>query len=372
LTTDSGHLYSNIMPGKSGGFIQVVLIFIVVALIGVAAYWYFFSNKNQNSANLNSKPIIVGFSLGTLQEERWQRDRDEFVKGAKSMNNVSVIVEASNNNSATQVSQIKGMITKGVNVLVIAPYDALALTGVVEEAHKAGIKVISYDRLIADANVDLYLSFDNEKVGQFEAQYVVDALKDKLGKGTKLKVAYVGGAATDNNAKLLREGSFKVLQPLVDSGKIEIVMDKLTPKWDPDTAYKNVKTYLDGSKGAIDAVVAANDGTAGGAIKALAEYHLDGKVPVSGQDAELAACRRVIKGTQTVTVYKSISKLAAAGIDLAVKLANGSEVQSNAKVSDGKNDIQSVLLEPIPVTKTNMESTIIKDGYHKYDEVYKN
>jgi D-xylose transport system substrate-binding protein len=356
------------------GSAALFIIPLALIIIGVVVYFLFGKNLLKTvgtTSEQSQKPVVIGFSMGTLQEERWQKDRDEFLKDAKAMKNVSVDIQASNNDAAKQVSQIESMITKGVNVLVIAPYDARSLTKVVDEAHKAGIKVISYDRLIMKSNVDLYLSFDNKKVGEYEAQYVLDAIKDKLGKGTKLKFAYVGGSTTDNNALLLKEGSFKLLQPLIDSGEIEIVMDKFTADWNPENAYKNLKGYLDESNGAIDAVVCANDGTAFGAIKALNEYHLDGKVPVSGQDAELAACQRIIQGTQVATVYKSIPKLAATGIDLAVKFANGEKVQTNVTVYDGKNEIPSVLLEPIAVTKANMDSTVIKDGYHTYNEVYK-
>lgn len=357
-----------------------LLILLLVALLivgGAVAFWLWHSHSSKDnstsvaSSQPSTKPIVIGFSIGTLQEERWQKDRDEWVKDAKAMNNVSIDVEASNNNTATQISQIEAMITKGVNVLVIAPYDATALTTVVVKAREAGIKVLSYDRLIMNSKVDLYLSFDNVKIGEYEAQSVVDALGSKLNSGTKLKIAYVGGSTTDNNTTLLKQGSFKILQPLIDSGKIEVVMNKFTPDWDPATAYKNLKEYLATSKGALDAVVAANDGTAGGAIKALAEYHLDGKIPVSGQDAELAACQRIILGTQTATVYKSIPELAAKGIELAVKLAKGEKIQADTTMSDGKNDIFSILLQPVAVTKANMDSTVIKVGYHTHIEVYK-
>ena len=239
------------------------------------------------------------------------------------------------------------------------------------DAHAAGIKVISYDRLITNSNVDYYVSFDNEKVGQYEAQSVVDAIKDKLGKGNKLKFAYIGGSTTDNNALLLRKGSYKVLQPLIDKGEIEIVIDKYTPDWNPQAAYLNLKEYLDKTNGAVDVVVCANDGTAFGAIKALQEYKLAGKIPVSGQDAELAALQRIVFGTQTATVYKPIPKEVAAVLDMAIKIANGEKITTNAKVSDGQKDVPSILLDPILVTKDNIAETVIKDNYHTSAEIYK-
>lgn len=353
--------------------ILIPVLLILLLLAGISSYLYF-NNSNQSPEAAftdSTRPILIGFSIGTLQEERWQRDRDEWVKNVESLKNVSLDIQASNNSTPTQISQIEAMIAKGVDVIVIAPYDATALTEVVQKAHDAGIKILSYDRLILDSNVDIYLSFDNEKVGQFQAQLVIDALKPKIDANEKVKLAYIGGSTTDNNALLLQKGSFSILQPYIDSGKVEIVLNAFTPDWSPEKAYKNMKGYLSNSKGAVDGVIAANDGTAGGAIKALAEYKLDGKVPITGQDAELAACQRVVLGTQTATVYKPIPLLAETGLDIAIKLANNEDITTTTTVSDGKNNIPSVLLEPIAVTKLNMKSTVVEDGYHSFDEIYK-
>ena len=348
----------------------IVSIIVILAIIAGIAIHYFEENKENAPESKIGNDILIGFSMSTLQEERWQRDRDEFLNKAEELGAV-VDLQAAGNDKARQISQIESMIIKGVNVLVIAPYDAESLTEIIDKAHQAGIKVISYDRLIRNADVDLYLSFDNVKVGQYEAQSVIDALKDKLGKGQKLKVAYIGGAQTDNNASLLKTGSFTVLQPYIDNGQIEIALDKFTVDWNPENAYKNLKEYLDRTDGAIDAVIAANDGTAFGSIRALEEYDLDGKVPVSGQDAELSAIQRVVLGTQTATVYKPIPKLASAGVELAIKLAKGEDIVENNKVNNGKIDVPSVLLESVLVTKDNISETVIKDGYYTSEEIYK-
>jgi D-xylose transport system substrate-binding protein len=346
-------------------------IIVGVVIIGLVIGGIFIFSKPNSTAVGTGQNILIGFSMSTLQEERWQIDRTEFLKKANDLG-VSVDIQAAGNDAPTQVSQIESMIAKGVNVLVIAPYDASSLTSVINEAHQAGIKVISYDRLITNSSVDLYLSFDNEKVGQYEAQAVVDALSSKLGQGTKLKIAYIGGSLTDNNAILLKKGSYEILQPLIDKGQIEIVVDKFSPDWKPENAYQNLKTYLDSNNGAIDGVVCANDGTAFGAINALKEHSLDGKVPVSGQDAELAACQRIIQGTQTSTVYKPIPKLASAAAELAITFAKGENVATNVTVNNGNMDVPSVLLEPIAVTKKNINDTVIKDGYHSSKDIYQN
>ncbi|NVN97393.1 substrate-binding domain-containing protein, partial [Candidatus Nomurabacteria bacterium] len=235
----------------------------------------------------------------------------------------------------------------------------------------AGIKIISYDRLVNNAPLDLYLSFDNEKVGEYQAQYVINALKGKINKGSKLKVAYVGGSDLDNNSLVLRKGSYKVLQPLIDDKSIEIVFDKYTKDWNPDIAYSGIKDYLKKNNNKLDAVVAANDGTAFGSITALAEVNLSGKIPVSGQDAELAAARRIIAGTQTMTVYKPIPELASAAAEAALTLAEGNPIKADKIVNNGKMDVPSMLLLPIVVTKDNIDDTLIKDGYHSREDIYK-
>jgi len=360
-------------PKSNKKMLIMVAILVVVGVLVIGGLVMYILNSTPKStavtANPATKQIVIGFSMGTLQEERWQKDRDSIIAQAKVLG-ISVDVQGANNDKDKQISQAESMIAKGVNVLLIAPYDATSMVGVISDAHKVGIKVISYDRLMTKSNADYYISFDNEKVGQLQAQSVVDAVKDQLGKGKVLKFAYIGGSPTDNNATLLRKGSFEVLQPLIDKGEIKIVVDKPTADWDPDVAYQNMKSYLSTSSGAIDVVVAANDGTAGGAVKALQEYHLAGKVPVSGQDAELAALQRIVAGTQTATVYKPIPREDAAVLDMAIKLANNQKIEANAKVNDGQIDVPSVLLEPTLVTKDNILSTVIKDNYHTSAEIY--
>lgn len=345
-----------------------IIITATILVLLFSGYYFFFIKTENKAKSISSEDILIGFSMGTLQEERWQRDRFEFLKKADELG-VVVDLQASDNNTEKQISQIEKMILKGVDVLVVAPYDADSLSSVIEAARKANIKVLSYDRLMTKTHADLYLSFDNEKVGEYEAQAVIDALKDKFTQGKKLKLAYVGGSLTDNNAVLLKKGSFKILQPLIDSGKIEIVFDKFTPNWNPENAYSNFKNYLKSSV-EIDGVVAANDGTAFGVIRALQEFKLSGLVPVSGQDAELSALRRIVEGVQIATVYKPIPLLASTAVELAVKLAKGERIDTNQTVNNGQTDIPAVLLSATLVTKSNIENTVIKDGYYNYNDIY--
>ena len=184
----------------------------------------------------------------------------------------------------------------------------------------------------------------------------------------------IGGSPTDNNAKMFRDGQMQVLKPFIDSKAITIVADQWAKDWQASEALKHTENALTRSKNNIQAVVASNDGTAGGVIAALAQQKLAGKVLVSGQDADLAACQRVAEGTQSMTVYKPIKLIANRAAELAFAMATNSKIDSAAirKVNNGKKDVDSILLTPVQVDKANMEMTIIKDGFHKKSDVYKN
>jgi len=359
------------MKNNKKGFSWVIVLVITALIAVIGLFIVIKNNKSPQVADESlGQDVLIGFSITSLQEERWQKDKSEFLKKAEEMGAV-VDLQVAQNDASKQISQIENMIVNGVDVIVIVPYKADALRDVIAKAHQAGIKVISYDRLIKNSNTDLYVSFDNERVGEYEAESVIKSLGDKMNEGQKVKIAYIGGSSADNNATLLKNGSFRVLKPLIDSGKIEIVYDQFTVDWNPDKAYANFKAYLDKNGAKIDGVVAANDGTAFGAIMALKEYGLDGKVPVSGQDAELAALKRIVSGTQIITVYKPISKLASSAVELAIKLAKGVEIDTEKLTNDGEFDVPSVLLDPIVVNKDNIDDTVVKDGYHKKEDIYK-
>lgn len=309
--------------------------------------------------------LIIGMSMDTLKEERWQKDRDIFSAKVKELGG-EVKVLAANGDDATQMSQAEQLISQGVDVLVVIPHNAEATAPIVDKAHKEGIKVISYDRLIKNSEVDYYISFDNVRVGEMQAK----AVTDKVNKGN---FVYIGGADTDNNAHMFKQGAMNILNPLKEKGDIKIVYDQFSKDWKPEEALKNMENALTANKNNIQAVVAANDGTAGGVIQALAAQGLAGKIPVSGQDADLAAVQRIAEGTQTMTVYKPIKAIATKAAEMAVALAKDGKVgDAGKKVNNGKIDVPSILLDPIAVDKTNLADTVIKDGFHKLEDVYKN
>jgi D-xylose transport system substrate-binding protein len=342
--------------------IIIIVALLVVVIAGVIFVSLKLATPKNNTSASKPLPVVIGFALGATREERWQTDEALFTKKVQELGGVVEPVN-SDYDVPTQISQIENLISQGVKVIVVVAADSTKIAPVVDEANRAGVKIIAYDRLINDSNVDFYVSFDNVKVGELEAQSVLAVV-------SKGNFAYIGGAPTDNNALLVQQGSMSVLNPKIQSGDIKLVLNQLTDNWDPDIAYKNMKAYLDTGK-TVDAVVAANDGTAFGAIQALHEKKLDGKVPVSGQDAELSACQRIIAGTQTATVYKPIALEANEAAEAAMELVKGQTPQTTGTTNNGKVEVPSYLLTPTLVTKDNMMDTIIKDGFHTYDEVYK-
>ncbi len=310
------------------------------------------------------KPIVIGFSMDTLKEERWQRDRDLVVKEAEARGG-KVLVQAANGNDALQNSQAENLLTQGIDVLLVAPHNGKTAATIVESAHKMGVPVIAYDRLILDSDVDLYVTYSPARVGEIQAEYA----SKRVPKGNYV---LIGGAPTDNNALLVRNGQMSVLKPLIDKGDIKVIADQWAKDWQAVEALKIMENALTASGNKVDAAVVSNDGTAGGAIQAIGEQKLAGKVLVTGQDADLAACQRIVAGVQSMTVYKPIPVLAKKAVEAAFALAKKQKVADpTSPVNNGKIDVPSLLLEPLPVDKDNLVATVIQDGYQKLEQVYK-
>jgi D-xylose transport system substrate-binding protein len=320
------------------------------------------------SSTKRARPLI-GLSLDTLKEERWQRDRDNFEKKATELG-VDLKVQSANGDDVRQVSDVQSLITEGVDVIVIAPHNGDAMAKAVHLAHDAGIPVLSYDRLIRNCDLDLYMTFDNFHVGELQAQYLVAALA-KSGPGKK-RIIRLYGAKTDNNAVVFKAGQDKVLQPFLDSGAITVVHEDWVDDWRPENAKKVANAGINKAGHNFDAILASNDGTAGGAIQALIEEGLAGKVLVTGQDADLAACQRIVAGTQSMTIYKPLKNLADRAAEYAVKLAQRRPVIAAGSYDNGQIQVPTVLLEVIAVTKENLRDTVVKDEFHKAEEIYGN
>lgn len=325
----------------------------------------FFSLSLLGCTKLNETDrVIVGLSLPTQREERWVRDRIVMENEAKKLG-IDLRVQISDNDAQKQLAQCENLIAQGIQVLILAPHDANSASVIVEKAHRAGIKVISYDRLVMDCNVDIYISFDNVKVGELQGRYITRLVP-------KGNYVILSGAPTDNNARLFREGAMKYIKPLIEKGEIKIVMDQWVKDWQPAEAQRLVEQALTANNNNIDAILAPNDGTAGGCIQALASQGLAGKVPVTGQDAEISAAIRIVKGEQAMTVFKDTRLLGRKALEVALKFIRNEKIREiNAFVNNNKIDVPSILLTPIAVDKNNLEKVLIKSGYLKKEDVYR-
>lgn len=351
---------------KLKGLIASLAIFTLILLLAACGQDAGGGNGSADKASAGSSDgkIRIGFSVTDLSLERWQHDRDIFVKTAEKLG-AEVIVQSADNDESKQLTQIQNMLSQDIDVLVVIPVNSDSLSPAIDQAKKEGVKVLAYDRLITNSEVDAYVSFNNVRVGELQAEYIAK----KVPKGNYF---LMGGSPTDNNAKLFREGQMNVLQPLIDKGDIKVVGDQWVEKWDATEAMGIMENALTANKNQIDAVVASNDATAGGAIQALIAQGLAGKVAISGQDADLAGVQRIAEGTQTMTVYKPIKTLASKSAEVAVALGKGEAVDAQDTINNGKVDVPYIMLDPIMVDKDNIVDTIIADEFHPFDEVYKN
>ena len=248
-----------------------------------------------------------------------------------------------------------------MDVIVIIARDCGALSEAVERAHSAGIRVISYDRMVNDANTDMYISFDNRMVGEIMAQSMEEAIPDGG------KIFMIQGSATDNNVAMVKEGFEDTLQ----GSNLQVVYEANCEGWTAELAVDYVEEALEEYQD-VKGIMCGNDDIASQVIQVLAENQLAGQVIVVGQDGDLAACQRIVEGTQVMTVYKPVEKQAQAAAVYACQLARGEDIQTDRKAYDGTYDVPAVVLEPIAVNADNMQEVIINSGFHLKEEVYLN
>jgi D-xylose transport system substrate-binding protein len=306
------------------------------------------------------KSIKIGFSIEANNGERWQTDLAEFQERAAQLG-ADVLVRFANGDDDLQFKQVKELLDQHADVLVVLPHNTETSGRIVDAAHARHVSVISYDRLIHNAPVDLYVGFDLFTVGTLQAQ----ALVAKAPKGNYI---LLGGSPLDINSKVVRSGQMKVLQPYIDRGDIKIVADLWVPDWSPTQAYVLVAQALENPTGPITAIVASNDGIAGAAIQALQDKNPSENVLVSGQDADLAAIVRLYDGSQLMTVYKPLPEEARAAATAAVQLAKHEDIEAPA-IPNGSLTAKAILLTPIAVSRENAKDTVIKDGFQKIEIV---
>jgi D-xylose transport system substrate-binding protein len=296
--------------------------------------------------------LTVGVSWSNFQEERWKTD-EAAIKSALEAAGATYVSADAQSSSAKQLSDIETLIAQGVDALIILAQDSQAIAPAVQAAADEGIPVVGYDRLIEDARA-FYLTFDNVEVGRMQARAV-------LAVQPKGNYVMIKGSPTDPNADFLRGGQQEVLQAAIDAGDINIVAEAYTDGWLPANAQRNMEQILTAQDNKVDAVVASNDGTAGGAVAALTAQGMDG-IPVSGQDGDHAALNRVASGTQTVSVWKDARELGKAAGEIAAALANGTALSgidgASEWTSPGGTTLWSRFLAPNPITKDNLSSVV--------------
>lgn len=316
-----------------------------------------------------AEPIKIALLLPETKTARYEsHDRPRFEAKVKALcPDCQVIYSNADQDAAKQQNQAEAALTNGAKVLVLDPVDSASAASIVARAKQSKVPVISYDRLIVNADVDYYVSFDNEQVGKLQGQALVDKLKAN-GK-TKGTIVMINGSPTDNNAKLFKAGAHSV----IDGSGFTVGAEYDTPDWSPDKAQQEMEQAITKlGKDKIIGVYAANDGTAGGALAAMKAGGFKTLPPVTGQDAELAAVQRVIAGEQFMTVYKAIKQEAEATAELAVDLARGgtqASAKASGKVNNGQKDVASVLLTPVAVTKENVKTTVVADGFWTADQL---
>jgi D-xylose transport system substrate-binding protein len=316
------------------------------------------------AAEKGSRRLKVGVSL-PIREERWVKDKLTMLAEAKKRN-IDLLVQISENDPQKQLSQCETMIAQGIKVLIVAPNDAAAAAAIVDRAVKAGVQVISYDRLVLNSPYDYYyLSFDNVKVGELQGEW----LARKVRRGNYV---ILSGAPTDNNAKLFKQGAMKSLQPLVDRGAIKVVLDQAVKDWAPSEAQKLCEQALAAAGNDVQAILAPNDGTAGGCVQALAARGLAGKVAITGQDGDVAAAIRIVKGEQGMTVFKDTRLLGKTAMEMAEVIGRGKSYATGGRtISNSKRAVRAVLLPPALVTRENLDEKLIRSGYLSREAVYR-
>jgi D-xylose transport system substrate-binding protein len=324
--------------------------------------------ESTTSASDSGKAAKIALLLPESKTTRYEeQDRPNFERRVKELcADCDVIYGNAEQDSAKQLQQAEQAITNGAKVIVISAVDVKAAAGIAQRAKQSNVKVISYGRLVADADIDYYVSIDPYKVGQQQGQALLDALK-AAGK-TSPRVVMINGSPSDSNAAPYKKGAHNIL----DGAGVKVVKEFDTPDWSPDKAQTEMEQSITSlGKDGFDGVYSANDGMAGGAIAALKGAGIKpAERYVTGQDAEVAGVQRILVGEQLMTVYQPITQIAETSAELAVPLAQGKTPPDIAKatVNNGFEDVPSVLLDTIAIKKDNID-VLIKEGFIKPDQL---
>lgn len=338
------------------GLLCLLQISLIVAATGCAPS----ADTTERPQTVTYTRPLIGFSMDTLVMERWESDRNIFVSSVGELGG-DVIVQNANSDSVEQKNQIRYLIKKNVDILVIVAIDDTVLADEITLAQEHDIPVIAYDRMINNPDIDLYISFDNQEVGRLMA----DALFEIVPGG---EFAIMNGAIADRNCVQIRKGLQSVFDQHPDC---QIVAENFADNWSADDAFAKFKTIISGQPD-LDGILCSNDSLAGAAVRALAMFRKADKVQVTGQDADLDACQRIVEGRQLMTVYKPIGTIAKVAAQAAMTLAKGEKTESNDTVLVGTTSIPFIRLEPTAVNRDNMVAVIVDSGFHSLKDIFRN
>lgn len=351
------------MKRKQKAWLLIFMVCAVLALGGCMSGGSGDADRQTVQGNPGEKEdkIQIGLSVDSFVIERWIRDRDVFVATARELG-AEVNVQDASGDSAEQISQIEYLIQKDMDVIVVIARDCDALDEVLQDAKKEGIRVISYDRLIYNAGSDLYISFDNREVGVLMAKALIEAIP---GGGD---IFMIQGSADDNNVPMVKDG----FDDTIKNSGLNVVYTANCEGWIAEQAVQYVedglKKYPD-----VKGIMCGNDDIASQVVQVLAENQLAGKVVVVGQDGDVAACQRIVEGTQYMTAFKAVENEAREAAEYAVRLGKGEELgELTDTINDGTFDVSAKVLMPVAVTEKNMVDVIIDGGYHQKEDVYLN
>jgi len=309
-----------------------------------------------------AEPTLIGLSLPTQREERWVRDKEAMIAESERLG-LKLATRVSDNDAVLQIQQSKELLDLGVNVLILAPHDARSAATIVDMAHQRQVPVISYDRLVLDSKVDVYLSFDNWEVGRIQARYLAKSVPSG-------NYVVMSGSPTDNNSKMFYEGAMEILQPKISKGEINLIFDNPIRDWKPSEALRMMDMVLAKTSN-FQAILAPNDSTARGIIAALEKQDMAGRIPVTGQDGEIAAAKLIVEGKQSMTVFKDTRELGKAAIAIALRMNQDQPIPGvTTTIHNGASFVPSVLLMPELVTKNNLDQVLINSGYIRHEDVY--
>ena len=356
------------MASRVGWLGRMATVLVVLAAAVITCCSAGAEGAEDSNDKRSEQGIRIGFSMDSFVVERWHRDRDGFLRAAGNYG-AQVLLRSANEDVEVQRQQLIELSHQNIDVLVVIPNDSEKLSDVIEQIRSRGIPVLAYDRLIRNTPIDGYVSFDNQGIGTLMAEAVVAAVQDKVdGTGS---ILVLNGALPDYNSFMINRGIVTYLRPHIERGSIRLLDSLWLQSWRNEEARDAIESAYSRFD-YIDGVIAANDLIAEAVVHSAAVRGHAGRLVVSGMDGDLAAVQRVAEGTQLMTVYKPVELLAARALEAAIELVDGPLIHYSEIIFNGSNDVPYIQLEPVVVTQESIMATVVADGFHCYEDVYRN